>query len=530
MAKKATTPKEQTLETILFNIRNILRSSGKTDDKRDAIIGLIFIKFASEKFEVQREKIRKEYGDVPEFLDEKSFYLADNVFYLEEHTRWSYLVKNANKNDIAVIIDTAMSDIEKENESLQGALPSNFYVGFNLAVSTIKHLIDEINKISSERFKEDDLIGRVYEYFLQSFALSATKEEGEFYTPSSVVKLIAELIEPYSGKVYDPACGSGGMFVQSMKFIERHNGNKSAVSIIGQEKNPDTRRLAKMNLAIREISYDLGKQGLGESSSFTDDQHKDMKVDYIMANPPFNLKDWRGENELLDDPRWQGYAVPPKSNANYAWILHILSKLDVTNGVAGFLLANGALNADGIEREIRQKLIENDKVEAIIVLPRNMFYTTDISVTLWILNNNKSDHELHGHLIRNHQNEVLFMDLRQWNDHVQQYKVEKGTNKKKTILTDEQIAKVKLIYQSWQKGSDYEDIPELCKSVTIDKIKEANYSLAPSKYIEFIDHDLDINYEKEMSRIQSEMKEVLTDEKKSQNRLEEAFRGIGYEI
>lgn len=238
-----------------------------------------------------------------------------------------------------------------------------------------------------------------------------------------------------------------------------------------------------MNLAIRGISYDLGKQGLGESSSFTDDQHKDMKVDYIMANTPFNLKDWRGENELLDDPRWQGYAVPPKSNANYAWILHILSKLDVTNGVAGFLLANGALNADGIEREIRQKLIENDKVEAIIVLPRNMFYTTDISVTLWILNNNKSDHELHGYLIRNHQNEVLFMDLRQWNDHVQQYKVEKGTNKKKTILTDEQIAKVKLIYQSWQKGSDYEDIPELCKSVTIDKIKEANYSLAPSKYM-----------------------------------------------
>lgn len=184
----------------------------------------------------------------------------------------------------------------------------------------------------------------------------------------------------------------------------------------------------------------------------------------------------------------------------------------MTNGVAGFLLANGALNADGIEREIRQKLIENDKVEAIIVLPRNMFYTTDISVTLWILNNNKSDHELHGHLIRNHQNEVLFMDLRQWNDHVQQYKVEKGTNKKKTILTDEQIAKVKLIYQSWQKGSDYEDTPELCKSVTIDKIKEANYSLAPSKYIEFIDHDLDINYEKEMSRIQSEMKEVLISE------------------
>ena len=223
MVKKKAETTEQTLETILFGIRNILRSSGKTDDKRDAIIGLIFIKFASDKFEAQREKIKAEYGDVPAFLDDKSFYLADNIFYLEPHTRWDYLVKNANKNDIAVIIDTAMADIEKDNKSLQGALPSNFYVGFNLAVSTIKQLIDGINKISADKFHEDDLIGRVYEYFLQSFALSATKEEGEFYTPASAVKLIAEMIEPYSGRVYDPACGSGGMFVQSMKFIEPCN-------------------------------------------------------------------------------------------------------------------------------------------------------------------------------------------------------------------------------------------------------------------------------------------------------------------
>ena len=530
MAKKATAPKEQSLETILFSIRNILRSSGKTDDKRDAIIGLIFIKFASDKFDAQREKIKAEYGDVPEFLEDKSFYLADNVFYLEPHTRWDYLVKNANKNDIAVIIDTAMADIEKDNESLQGALPSNFYVGFNLAVSTIKQLIDEINKISADRFHEDDLIGRVYEYFLQSFALSATKEEGEFYTPASAVKLIAEMIEPYSGRVYDPACGSGGMFFQSMKFIERHNGNKSAVSIIGQEKNPDTRRLAKMNLAIRGISYDLGAPGLGESSSFTDDQHKDMKVDYIMANPPFNLKNWRAENELLDDPRWQGYAVPPVSNANYAWILHMLSKLDVTNGVAGFLLANGALNADGVEGEIRQKLIENDKIEAIIVLPRDMFYTTDISVTLWIMNNNKGAREIHGHSLRYRKNEVLFMDLRRWDDHIEQYSVEKGTKKKKTVLTDDQIAKVKAIYQSWKEGNGYEDVPELCKSATLDEIREANYSLAPSKYVEFIDHDLEIDYDKEMDRIQDEMAHVLKTEKASQSALEAAFRGIGYEV
>ena len=319
------------------------------------------------------------------------------------------------------------------------------------------------------------------------------------------------------------------MFVQSLKFVERHHGNKLNVSIIGQEKNPDTRRLAKMNLAIRGISYDLGSKPFGESSTFLDDQHKDKKVDFIMANPPFNLKDWRGENELEDDARWSGYAVPPKSNANYAWILHMLSKLDVTNGIAGFLLANGALNADGDEYRIRQQLLENDKVEAVIVLPRDMFYTTDISVTLWILNNNKKERELHGRQLRNREKEVLFCDLRRWDDNIENYVVEKGKKKKKTILTESQIAKVKDIYQSWQ-SEGYEDVPELCKSATLDEIKAANYSLAPSKYVEFINHDLEIDYDKEMARIQKEMQEVMKIEKASQASLEEAFRGIGYEI
>ena len=530
MAKKKAPTKEQTLETILFNTRNALRGAGSTEKNRDAVIGLIFIKFASDKFEARKEAIKAEYGDVPAFIDNKSFYLAENVFYLEEHTRWAYIVKNASSDDIAIKIDTAMADIEKSNESLQGALLSNFYVNLGVSVTTLKSLIDEINKIDPNRFHEEDLVGRVYEYFLQSYAVGSTKEEGEFYTPPSAVKLIAEMIEPYEGRVYDPACGSGGMFVQSMKFIERHHGNKSKISIIGQEKNPDTRRLAKMNLAIRGISYDLGAQGLGESSTFTDDQHKDMKVDYVMANPPFNLKDWRTENELLDDARWAGYAVPPKSNANYAWILHILSKLDVTNGIAGFLLANGALNADGVEGEIRKKLIENDKIEAIIVLPRDMFYTTDISVTLWILNNNKSEHELNSRSLQDRQNKVLFMDLRRWDKNIEKYDSDKKKSKKKTVLTDEQIARVKEIYQNWQEDSNYEDIPELCKSTTLEEIKGANYSLAPSKYVEFIDHDLEIDYEKEMARIQSEMKDVLATEKESQQALEEAFKEIGYEI
>jgi len=529
MAKKAT-QKEITLETILFNCRNALRGAGGTEKNRDAVIGLVFIKFASDKFEKRRQEIKDKHGDIPVFLENKSFYTAENVFYLEPECRWSYLVKEASSNDIAVKIDNAMATIEKDNPSLEGALLSNFYAGLGAEIRTLKNLIDEINKIDPEKFHEDDLIGRVYEYFMQSYAVASTKEEGEFYTPPSVVKLIAELIEPYSGRVYDPACGSGGMFVQSMRFIEQHHGNKKNISIIGQEKNPDTRRLAKMNLAIRGISYNLGSKPYGESSSFTDDQHKDMKVDYIMANPPFNLKDWRGENELLDDPRWDGYAIPPVSNANYAWILHMLSKLDVTDGIAGFLLANGALNADGTEYEIRKKLIENDKVEAIIVLPRDMFYTTDISVTLWILNNNKMGDSKSGDFRRPRYGEILFCDLRRWDDNVEQYVVEKGKKKKKTVLTDEQISKIKSIYRSWQTGIGYEDVPELCKSATIDEIRKANYSLAPSKYVEFIDHDLDIDYDTEMTRIQTEMKNILKLEKESQASLEKAFTGIGYVV
>ncbi|MCS4487946.1 type I restriction-modification system subunit M [Streptococcus sciuri] len=529
MAKKAV-EKETTLEQILFNCRNALRGAGGTEKNRDAVIGLVFIKFASDKFEKRRLEIIEQYGENEVFLNNKNFYTAENVFYLKKESRWSYIVQEASANDIAVKIDKAMSELEKENKSLEGALLNGFYTSLGVEIRTLKNLIDEINKIDPQKFHEDDLIGRVYEYFMQSYAVTSTKEEGEFYTPPSAVKLIAELIEPYSGRVYDPACGSGGMFVQSMKFIEQHHGNKKNISIIGQEKNPDTRRLAKMNLAIRGISYNLGSKPYGESSSFTDDQHKDMKVDYIMANPPFNLKNWRSDNELLDDSRWEGYQVPPVSNANYAWILHMLSKLDVTDGVAGFLLANGALNADGVEYEIRKQLIENDKIEAIIVLPRDMFYTTDISVTLWILNNNKKGGEKNGHLFRNREHEILFCDLRRWDGHIEKYVYEKGKNKKKTVLTDDQIAEIKRIYHAWQIGEGYEDVAELCQTATLEEIREANYSLAPSKYVAFIDHDLDIDYDVEMARIQAEMKEVLSIEKASQASLEEAFKGIGYGI
>ncbi len=528
MAKAAKAEKEVALETVLWNCRVALRGIGSTEKNRDAVIGLVFLKFAGDKFDKRRKDLIAQYGEIPAFLEKASFYNAVNVFYLKETARWNYIVTNASASDIAVKIDQAMADIEESNPPLKGALSKNLYATLGAPKEKIKALIDEVNKIDEKRFQEEDLIGRVYEYFLQVYAASGTKEDGEFYTPACIVKLIAEMIEPFSGTVYDPCCGSGGMFVQSLRFVDKHQGNRQNVSILGQESNPDTWRLCKMNLAIRGIAHNLGEKN---ASTFTDDLHQDKKVDYIMANPPFNLKGWRGENELTDDPRWHGYDTPRASNANYAWILHMLSKLDVTNGIAGFLLANGALN-DPDEYANRKRLLENDKVEAIIVLPRDMFYTTDISVTLWILNMNKHAGTLHGRQVRGREKEVLFMDLRRWDENVEEIVIDKGKKKKKTVLTDAQIAEIKWIYSAWQSAntSQYADVPELCKSVSLDVIRAKDYSLAPSKYIEFIDHDLEIDYEKEMARIQGEMREILRAEKQSQAMLEEAFRGIGYGI
>lgn len=526
------------LETVLWNCRVALRGVGSTDKNRDAVIGLCFLKFAGDKFEKRRAELIAQYGDIPAFLEKASFYNAVNVFYLKETARWAYIVKNAGANDIAVILDQAMADIEESNPSLKGALSLNLYATLGAPKEKIKQLIDEVNKIDESRFQEEDLIGRVYEYFLQVYAASGTKEDGEFYTPACVVQLIAEMIEPYSGVVYDPCCGSGGMFVQSHKFVESHHGNRKNISVIGQESVQETWRLCKMNLAIRGISHNLGEKN---ASTFTEDLHKDKKVDFIMANPPFNLKGWRGEDQLLDDPRWQGYGVPRVSNANYAWILHMISKLDVNHGIAGFLLANGALN-DPDEYTIRKQLLSNDKIEAIIVLPRDMFYTTDISVTLWIVNMNKKAGTVNGRQVRDRRGEVLFMDLRRWDQNVEEIVIDKGKKKKKTVLTPAQIADIKKVYDAWQSVDTtlYADVPEFCQSVKILKkdkvrpedvsIEEKDFALTPSKYIEFIDHDLDIDYDKEMARIRDEMRLLMVSEELSQSMLKDAFRGIGYDI
>lgn len=387
LAKTTKAKKPVSMEETLWKSADKLRGSVEPAEYKHVVLSLIFLKYASDRFEEQREKIIAEGRE--KFVDVKAFYTKDNVFYLKPETRWSFIMDNAKQDNIALLIDTALFTIEQENAQLKGALPDNYYSRLNLDNTKLSSLLDVIDDIETSD-KEQDIIGRVYEYFLSKFALKEGKGKGEFYTPKSIVNLIAELLEPYSGILYDPCCGSGGMFVQSIKFVEAHSGNQKNVSVYGQELTTTTFKLAKMNLAIRGISANLGEQAAG---TFMNDQHKDLKADFIMANPPFNQKDWRADDELKDDPRWDGYAVPSTGNANYGWILNIVSKLS-ENGTAGFLLANGALSDSGTEYAIRKRLIENNLVEAILILPRNLFYTTDISVTLWVLNKNKKAREV----------------------------------------------------------------------------------------------------------------------------------------
>lgn len=519
MAKK-NNGKQKSIEETLWQSCDKLRGSVEPAEYKHVVLSLIFLKFASDKFEERRKELITEGKE--KYVEMKEFYTMKNVFFLDEISRWSYIIKNAKQNDIALKIDTALNTIEKNNPALKGALPDNYFSRLALDKTKLASLLDTINDIDTLKDKEQDIVGRVYEYFLGKFALKEGKGKGEFYTPKTIVKLIAEMIEPYKGKIYDPCCGSGGMFVQSVKFVESHNGSKKEVSIYGQEYTNTTYKLAKMNLAIRGISANLGEKA---ADTFHNDQHKDLKADYIMANPPFNLKDWRGENELLDDPRWMGYVVPPKSNANYAWILNMVSKLS-ENGVAGFLLANGALSGGGDEYKIRKKLIENDLVEAILILPQNMFYTTNISVTLWILNKNKKEHIVkignETRQYRNRENEILFMDLRE---------IGIPFEKKFTQFSDENIKQIAGTYHSWQiKNGNYKDIPEYCYSATKEEIEKKDYSLVPSKYIEFVNRDENIDFDTKMKALQNEFKELLKQEEQSKKDLLKVFKELGYEL
>ena len=518
MAKKVV--KEKSMEETLWKSCDKLRGAVEPSQYKHVVLSLIFLKYASDRFVLQVEKIRREYGD--QFIDTVAFYTKDNVFYLSPNSRWDFIMQNAKQNEVFKIVDDALAQIEKDNPTLKGALPSNYYSDLGLDKTKFASLLDEINILNTVQDEENDLMGRVYEYFLSKFAIAEGKGKGEFYTPKSIVNLIAEMIEPYDGTIYDPCCGSGGMFVQSLKFVKAHHGNQANVTVYGQENTNVTYKLARMNLAIRGISANI-QQG----DTFHNDQHRDLRADYIMANPPFNQSDWREENQLTADPRWEGFPVPPTSNANYGWILNILSKMS-TNGVAGFILANGALSADGVEKDIRQKMLETGKVEAIIILPRKLFYSTDISVSMWILNNNKKARviEKNGQEIhyRDREREVLFLDLRQEGHPYEKKFVE---------LTPEDRAKAVNTYHNWQQvghEQSYRDIPEYCYSATLQELADKDYSLVPSKYIEFQNRDESFDYQARLSELQTELSAILAEEEKSRQELKALFDELGFTL
>ncbi|WP_282039353.1 type I restriction-modification system subunit M [Saccharicrinis aurantiacus] len=520
MAKKAAPKKQKSMEETLWDSANKLRGTVESSEYKHVVLGLIFLKFVSDKFEARREEMIAD-GE-QDFIDMQEFYASKNIFFLTEESRWSYIIDNAKQDDIALKIDTALHTIEKNNKTLKGALPDNYFSRLNMDVSKLASLLDTINDIDTIKDEQQDIVGRVYEYFLSKFAIAEGKGKGEFYTPKSIVNLIAEMIEPYKGVIYDPACGSGGMFVQSMKFIENHHGNKKEVSIYGQEYTATTYKLAKMNLAIRGIAANFGAV---PADTFGKDQHKDLKADYIMANPPFNQKDWRASDELTDDPRWAGYETPPTSNANYAWILNMASKLS-QNGVAGFILANGALSGGGEEYKIRKQLIENNLVEAICVLPQNMFYTTNISVTLWVLNNNKRErvvvHPDETRNYRNREEEILFMDLREMGEPFEKKYIQ--------FNQEEHIRKIAATYHDWQQNPDFKDVPEYCFGATKADVAKKDYSLVPSKYIEFVNRDENIDFDTKMTTLKGEFKELLEAENKSKADLLNVFNELGYKI
>lgn len=507
MAKQATAKKQKSFEQNLWDTADKLRGTVESSEYKHVILSLIFLKFISDKFEERRQALIDEGKG--QYTDMVEFYTMENVFYLPEESRWSFIQKQAKQDDIAVKIDTALHTVEKNNPSLKGALPDNYFSRLGIEVNKLAALIDSISNIDTVEDKEEDVVGRVYEYFLGKFAATEGKGGGEFYTPKCVVNLIAEMIEPYKGKIYDPCCGSGGMFVQSVKFVESHEGNSKDISIYGQEQTATTYKLAKMNLAIRGISGNLGEV---PADTFFKDQHPDLKADFIMANPPFNLKEWRASGELNDDPRWAGYEIPPTGNANYGWVLHMISKLS-ENGVAGFVMANGSMSSTTSgEGLIRQKIIENDLVDCMIALPGQLFYTTPIPVCIWILSKRKS-----------RANETLFIDARSAGQ------IDDIT--KNRFLSKDGISKLAQTYHDWRSLSGYADTPGFCASASTEEIKKSKYVLTPGEYVQNkkIEFD-DPEFEEKMSILRAELAAQKTINKKLDAMVAESLKVLGFEL
>ena len=507
-------------EETLWDSANKLRGSVESSEYKHIVLSLIFLKFVSDKFETRRSTIESEYG--AEHVDTVDFYTMENVFYLPADSRWQYVLENAKQDGLALIIDSALHGVEKHNASLAGALPDNYFSRLGLDAAKLAALIDTINNIDTladaQELAEEDLVGRVYEYFLGKFAATEGKGGGEFYTPKSIVGLIAEMIEPYRGKIYDPCCGSGGMFVQSVKFVDSHKGNRKDISIYGQENVNTTYKLAKMNLAIRGIAANLGDVA---GDTFFKDQHPDLKADFIMANPPFNQKQWRQDSQLTDDPRWAGYTPPPTGNANYAWIMHMISKLSA-QGTAGFVLANGSMssNTSG-EGDIRRQIIDNDLVDCMIALPGQLFYTTQIPVCLWFISKNKQADKSRG--FRDRSGETLFIDARQ-----------KGSMISRTTkeLTGDDIADIARTYHTWREAetSDgYEDQAGYCKSAALADIQANDYVLTPGRYVGAAALEDDgIPFETKMGELSQTLYKQMAEAQELDAVIRKNLLGLGY--
>lgn len=470
------------------------------------VLGLIFLKYISDTFEEKYNDLVKEgYG----LEEDRDAYMEDNIFFVPEESRWSYIVKHSKDYNIGEILDNALDLIEKENPSLKGVL-FKIYNSPDFRNVNLGEIIDLFTnlKLGTKDASEKDMLGRVYEYFLGQFASKDGQKGGEFYTPACIVRTMVEMIEPYEGRVYDPACGSGGMFVQSLKFIERHQGNVRNLSIFGQEKNPTTWKLAKMNLAIRSIDGDLGKFA---ADTFHEDLHKDLKADFILANPPFNISDW-GQEKLVDDYRWK-YGIPPKGNANYAWLQHMISKLSA-NGKAAIVLANGSL-AGGQEAEIRKNIIEADLVDCIIAMPSNLFYTVTIPCSVWIINRNKKQ-----------KGNTLFINASNMGTMV--------TRKLRELLEDDthtDISTIANTYHNYQNNENYEDKLGFCKKATLDEIKNNDYVLTPGRYVGVeTDEEDDIPFEEKMKKITSELNIQFKESHKLEEEIRKELNAIGYKI
>ena len=490
------------LEDRLWAAADKMRGAVSVADYKFIVLGLIFLKYISDSFEERyKELVEEGYG----LEEEKDSYTEKNIFYVPKTARWSYLEEHSKDNDIGEIIDDALTLIEKHNKTLKNVLPKN-YNSPTMRNVNLGELIDLFTniKIGTKDAIQSDILGRIYEYFLGQFAKNELQKGGEFYTPACLVRTMVECIEPYEGRVYDPACGSGGMFIQSSKFVQEHQGNINNISIYGQEKNPTTWRLAKMNLAIRSLNGDLGKYA---ADTFTEDLHKDLKADFILANPPFNLE-W-DVDKVSKDKRWK-YGLAPKNNANYAWLQHMISKLS-QNGKMACILANGSLAASGQEGEIRKELIKNDLVDCIISMPTNLFYTVTVPCSIWIINRNKKQKD-----------KTLFINATNLGTMV---------TRRLRELSEQDIKKIAETYHNYQNDKNYENIKGFCYSATIEEINSNDNVLTPGSYVGVEDSEDDgIPFEEKMKKITAELSKQFKESHRLEIEIKKNLKSIGYEI